>query len=80
MTKAEELEMTIAQNIAAKLDNDGTVFETASGLTLSDLADMEDRLLTRDGESWRYTFTDGSEIYGNAAGWDIKRPRTERSR
>ncbi len=70
-TKRVEEQMTTAQEIASLLMDDGTLFETEDGITLDELAESKGGEIKRDGEAWSYIFEDGSQIYGNAAGWEI---------
>ena len=74
-TCAQCNEMTIAQSIAAKFDNDGTVWETES----ADLyTECESHCHHPDqcweSESTRYTFDDGSSITMSGPAWDFGRP------
>ena len=63
---------TTAQQIAAKLDNDGMTWRTADGTTLSELVDGENASHeNRDGMT-RREFADGSAIVSGDGGWDIE--------
>ena len=68
---------TAAQNILAAWDYNGDYSPNRCGVYLADYLDLvEDRCpenyYERDGEDWRFQFSDGSALTGNANGWDIE--------
>jgi len=67
--------MTIADQVAALLGDDGQVFETADGRTLADLAAEYGAEIERAShEAIRYTWPDGSVIVEVGGAWDLGYP------
>jgi hypothetical protein len=71
--------MNTAQEIGARLDNDGQCWETPSGLTLRDLVDQHTHTTEYNGDSKfcntvrKYTFEDNSILIETESYWDYGR-------
>ncbi|MFN7132393.1 MAG: hypothetical protein ACK4N5_09930 [Myxococcales bacterium] len=63
---------TAAQQVAARLGDDGMSFRTADGQSLRELADAHGaRVQHGTDSSERYVFPDGSVITAVGGGWDF---------
>lgn len=70
---------TIAETIAAALNDDGQNWRTSDGQTMDDLIDLHDGVLTwrdgwRTGDTVRANFSDGSCITMAGEAWDVGFP------
>lgn len=67
--------MTIAQQVALLLGDDGTVWETQDGRTLEDLAEEYGAVTTTHPDKHyltRHVFDDGSAIVASEGAWDLE--------
>jgi hypothetical protein len=62
---------TTADLISGWLGNDGQCLETDDGQTLDSLCDARAVNVTRDGDSARWVFDDGSVITAHGCAWDL---------
>jgi hypothetical protein len=68
----EEDEMTTAENIAARFNNDGQIFEIGGVQIIDVCRDTSTaHRVNRAGDSERFEFSDGSAIVISGGGWSI---------
>ena len=67
--------MRTAETVAARMGHDGMSFENGQGETWAEVCETFGGIVEGDDtdpDFWRYEFTDGSAIAGNAGGWDVE--------